>query len=122
MKTRIARSTAVKLGWFSIGLGLAELLMTRQLARATGMQGREGLLRASGTLGLATGVALLGAARALGRERAQNAQYRDYSDRSGFPRGVAQARGIAAEVARQASGWMRRSQSKSKSMQRTAAP
>jgi hypothetical protein len=64
----------------------------------------------------------LGAARALGRERAQKAQYRDYSDRSGFPRGAAQARGIAAEVARQASGWMRRPQSKSPSMQRTATP
>lgn len=169
MKTRIARSTAVKLGWFSIGLGLAELLMTRQLARATGMQGREGLLRIYGVREVATGVGLLAAkrrepwlwarvagdaldlatlsqsgnkaravtamaavagvaaldvqaARAHGRERALRAHARDYSDRSGFPRGAAQARGIAAEVARQASGWMRRPQSKSPSMQRTAAP
>jgi len=169
MKIRTANAMTSRLGWFSIGLGLAELLMTRQLARATGMQGREGLLRLYGVREVATGVGLLAAkrrepwlgarvagdaldlatlsqgakkvragaamaavagvaaldvqaARALGRERAQKAHYRDYSDRSGFPRGAAQMRGIAAEVARQASGWMRRPQSKSQSMQRTATP
>jgi hypothetical protein len=155
MKIRTADAMASRLGWFSIALGLAELLMTRRIARATGMQGREGLLRAYGVREVATGVGLLTAkrrepwlwarvagdaldlatlsqsgnkaraaaamaavagvaaadvqaARALGRERAQEAQYRDYSDRSGFPRGVAQMRGIAADVARQATRWMRR--------------
>lgn len=169
MKIRTADTVASSLGWFSIGLGLAELLMTRRLARATGMQGRESLLRLYGVREVATGVGLLAAkrrepwlwarvagdaldlaslsrganrtragaamaavagvaavdlqaARALGRERAQKAQYRDYSDRSGFPRGTAQARGVAADAARQAARWMRRPDSKSPSMQRTATP
>ena len=168
-RTRAARSTAVALGWFSIGLGLAELLMTRRLARATGMHGREGLLRLYGAREVATGVGLLTAkrrepwlwarvagdaldlatlsrsgnkvraaaamaavagvtavdvraARTLGRERTQRAQYRDYSDRSGFPRPAAQMRGIASGVAREATHWMRRPESKSPSMQRTASP
>jgi hypothetical protein len=168
MKTRNADSTAARLGWFSIALGLAELLMTRRVARFTGMQGREGLLRAYGVREVATGVGLLTAkrrepwlwarvagdaldlatlsqarnkgraaaamaavagvaaidvqaARALGREREQRAQFRDYSDRSGFPRPAAQMRGVASDVARQASGWMRRPESQSPPAQRTVA-
>ena len=31
------------LGWFSIGLGLTELLFARRLARTLGMRGDEGL-------------------------------------------------------------------------------
>jgi hypothetical protein len=34
------------LGWFSIGLGLAEIVAPRQLTRALGMQGSESLVRA----------------------------------------------------------------------------
>jgi hypothetical protein len=47
------------LGWFSIALGLAELCMTRSLARALGMEGRENLLRLYGAREMATGIALL---------------------------------------------------------------
>src|SRR5215218_81610 len=53
------RSAAQGLGVFSIALGLAELLAPRALARMTGMQGRETLLRAYGLRELATGVGLL---------------------------------------------------------------
>jgi hypothetical protein len=52
------------LGWFSIALGLAELCMARSLARATGLDGRENLLRLYGAREVATGIALL-----LSRER-----------------------------------------------------
>jgi len=53
------RSAAQGLGVFSIALGLAELLAPRALARMTGMQGRESLLRAYGLREIATGVGLL---------------------------------------------------------------
>ena len=52
---RLARG----LGWFSIGLGLAELVLPRTLARATGLAGREPLLQAYGLREIATGVAIL---------------------------------------------------------------
>jgi hypothetical protein len=35
-----------RLGWFSIGLGLAEILAPRALCRALGMEGREALVQA----------------------------------------------------------------------------
>jgi hypothetical protein len=54
-----SRSAACALGWFSIGLGLAELLMPRTLGRVTGMQGREGLMRACGLREIATGIGIL---------------------------------------------------------------
>lgn len=47
------------LGWFSIGLGLAELLAPRSLCRALGMEGNETLVRAYGAREVATGVAIL---------------------------------------------------------------
>ena len=50
---------AIGLGWFSIALGLAELLMTRSVARAAGLQGREGLLRVYGAREIASGIGLL---------------------------------------------------------------
>lgn len=50
---------AIGLGWFSIALGLAELLMTRRVARATGLEGREGLLRFYGAREIVSGVGLL---------------------------------------------------------------
>jgi len=54
---RLARG----LGWFSIGLGLAELLLPRTLARATGMRGRETLLQVYGLREVATGLGILAA-------------------------------------------------------------
>jgi hypothetical protein len=50
---------AVGLGWFSIALGLAELLAPHAMARATGLKGRERLLQAYGAREIAAGVALL---------------------------------------------------------------
>jgi hypothetical protein len=54
-----SHSTARALGWFSIGLGLAELLAPRTLARFLGIEGREGLLRAYGAREIATGIGIL---------------------------------------------------------------
>src|SRR5256885_2280475 len=56
---RTARSVARGLGWFSIGLGLAELLLPRVVARAVGMPGRERTVQAYGLREIATGIALL---------------------------------------------------------------
>src|SRR5690606_32667302 len=55
----LALGTARGLGWFSIGLGLAECLMPRAVARAVGLDGRENLVRAYGLREIATGVGLL---------------------------------------------------------------
>jgi hypothetical protein len=54
-----AQAVARALGWFSIGLGLAELIAPRSLARATGLDGRERLLQWYGAREIATGVAIL---------------------------------------------------------------
>ncbi|WP_051231493.1 hypothetical protein [Stutzerimonas azotifigens] len=54
-----ARKTARRLGWFSIGLGLAELLMPGRLARAVGLEEHEGLIRLYGLREIGTGVGLL---------------------------------------------------------------
>ena len=51
------------LGWFSIGLGLAETLMPRPMARGLGMRGRRPLLLLYGLRALATGIGLLAATR-----------------------------------------------------------
>ena len=48
---RLARG----LGWFSLGLGAAELFAARPLARALGMTGREWLLRGYGLREVAAG-------------------------------------------------------------------
>lgn len=56
-------SLARGLGWFSIGLGLAEILMPRALARGLGMRGREQLLLLYGMREIATGIGLLAAGR-----------------------------------------------------------
>lgn len=58
-RARQADSVARGLGWFSIGLGLAELFMPRIMARATGMRGSERVLKAYGVREIATGIALL---------------------------------------------------------------
>ena len=47
------------LGYFSIGLGLAELLAPQSLCRMLDMDGEETLIRAYGVRELATGVAIL---------------------------------------------------------------
>lgn len=49
------------LGWFSIGLGLAELTAPRGIARMAGIQYPPGLLRLMGTREIATGFAILAA-------------------------------------------------------------
>src|SRR5947199_4261096 len=47
------------LGWFSIGLGLAEAIMPATMARMTGMQGYEPVLRLFGLREIATGIGIL---------------------------------------------------------------
>lgn len=57
---RKAEQLAVGLGWFSIGLGLAELLAPRSVARAIGMpDASDGVLQTFGARKLANGVAIL---------------------------------------------------------------
>ena len=55
------RAVASGLGWFGIGLGLAELLAPRTVARLAGLEGREGLLRVFGAREIASGVLILAA-------------------------------------------------------------
>lgn len=47
------------LGWFSLGLGLAELVAPQALCRALGLEGRETLVQVYGAREIATGVAIL---------------------------------------------------------------
>lgn len=47
------------LGWFSIGLGLTEVLGGSRLGQALGMEERKGLLRAFGLREVATGIGIL---------------------------------------------------------------
>jgi hypothetical protein len=60
--SRSLRKTARALGWFSIGLGVAELLAPRAMARATGLAGRRTLMQAYGLREIATGIGLLASA------------------------------------------------------------
>lgn len=59
-QTRSAHAFARGLGWFSIGLGLAELVAPKAVARAIGMDGREDLIRAYGLREIAAGIGILG--------------------------------------------------------------
>jgi hypothetical protein len=59
---RLARG----LGWFSIGLGLVELLATRPLARGIGMRGMEPVLRLYGMREVGVGLGLLASTRPAG--------------------------------------------------------
>ncbi len=59
---RVARA----LGWFSVGLGVAELMAPGRLARALGLDGREGLIRSFGARELASAVATLSVDKPLG--------------------------------------------------------
>lgn len=54
-----ARSVARGLGWFSIGLGVVQLLAPRQVSRFIGIQGSEGMIRACGVREIITGVGIL---------------------------------------------------------------
>lgn len=51
-----AEQVARGLGWFSLGLGAAELLAPGRLARWLGLQGKEGLLRFYGAREMAAGI------------------------------------------------------------------
>jgi len=136
------------LGWFSMGLGLTELLAPKMLTRWLGVEGKEGLVRAYGAREIASGVmclsvnndlgawsrvagdmldlASLGAAyrddnpkkgnvgiaiaavtgiaivdaiaaqsiRSLHKRKGESV--RDYSDRTGFPKGIGYSRGKAS--------------------------
>ena len=50
---------AIGLGWFSIGLGLLELVATRTLTRWLGMTGNEELVRLYGAREITTGIGIL---------------------------------------------------------------
>lgn len=54
-----AHTLAQGLGWFSIGLGLAEVLAPENLARFLGMEERAGLIRLYGVREVATGIGIL---------------------------------------------------------------
>ena len=139
------------LGWFSIGLGLTELLAAPKLTKALGAEGNENFVRAMGARELAHGVlclsvnndygawtrvagdaldlaalatvyrddnpkkgnvgwaiaAVLGctvadlyAAQSIRNlHNREGEPVRDYSDRSGFPKGIGYSRGKASEGA-----------------------
>jgi len=53
-----ARRRAMQLGWFSVALGVTELLFARRLARWMGMRGQAGLLRFYGVREIATGIGI----------------------------------------------------------------
>jgi hypothetical protein len=142
---RVARG----LGWFSIALGIAELVAPGKLARSLGLEGNERLLQAYGGREIGAGIwalsdtpapaiwsrvagdvvdlaTLAAGLRGADEEQRRNAWIalaavagitavdiltaasltaeqserkgetgRDYSDRSGFPGGIAKARGTA---------------------------
>jgi hypothetical protein len=54
-----AHDMARGLGWFSIGLGLAEVLAPRALTRGLGMEGNEQIVQAYGVREIATGIGIL---------------------------------------------------------------
>lgn len=47
------------LGWFSLGLGLTELLAAGQITRALGLEGKEGIVRAFGVREIGHGILTL---------------------------------------------------------------
>src|SRR4051794_6804335 len=54
------------LGWFSIGLGLTELIAPGAITRFLGMQGKEGLVKAYGMREIGAGVMCLSTEKPLG--------------------------------------------------------
>jgi hypothetical protein len=147
-RRRASRTAAQSLGWFSIGLGIAEVLMPRMMARALGVQDGAGVVRAYGLREIATGIGILaakdptpwvwgrvagdaldlaslGGALAKSEQKAcmvgaigaiagvtladiatakvlseirekDRTEYRDYSDRSGFPRSANRVRAVTS--------------------------
>lgn len=142
---------AKTLGWVSIGLGLTELFASRQVARALGLRGQEGLIKGFGAREIGSGILCLSVDKKAGlisriggdaldyavlrqahhplnpkrdnvalalcavagiaaldllatklmlarHSREPSAKRHDYSDRSGFPGGVAKARGLARQA------------------------
>ncbi len=135
------------LGWFSVALGLTELLAPRRITRALGMEGNEPLVRAYGAREIGSGVVSLSPDKQIGlwsrvvgdgldlatlasacrssnpkrgnvelaiglvlgitfldvlvgemvtaRHSRRRGEWRRYSDRSGFPRGIESVRGAA---------------------------
>ena len=55
----VSKDLARALGWFSIGLGLAEALMPAKVSRASGINGCETLVRSYGAREIANGIAIL---------------------------------------------------------------
>jgi hypothetical protein len=53
------QALAQALGWFSIGLGAAELVAPQHLARLLGMEGQDDLIRTYGAREIVTGVGIL---------------------------------------------------------------
>jgi uncharacterized membrane protein len=75
MRRSPAENLAAALGWFSIGLGLAQLIAPRALGRAIGVGDRPNLMRALGAREFAAGIGILS-----GRERAHWMQARVAGD------------------------------------------
>jgi hypothetical protein len=59
-------SVAKGLGWFSLGLGLTELLAPGRITRALGMEGKEALVRVYGAREIASGILSLSVDKKLG--------------------------------------------------------
>jgi hypothetical protein len=62
----VSDKLAKTLGWFALGLGLAELIAPGRITRALGMQGTEGLVRAYGAREIASGVLTLSTDKQVG--------------------------------------------------------
>jgi hypothetical protein len=90
---RRARRVARGLGWLSLALGVAELLLPRQVARVPMLRGDRDMLRARGLRDIAAGAALLATTQLL-HEQAQRPVH-DYSDRRGLPLPPNEMRGAA---------------------------
>lgn len=58
-ENNFARNLALGLGWFSIGLGLAQLLAPRKVSAACGMKKNNTLMRALGVREITSGVGIL---------------------------------------------------------------
>jgi hypothetical protein len=143
---------AIGLGWFSLALGMTELLAASRLTRALGVEGHETLVRVMGVREIAHGITSLSPDKKVGvwsrvagdaldiaglllayrdgnpkkgnvgialasvvavtladiataqaltvRHSPSRGEKRDYSDRSGWPRGLENSRGAAADFER----------------------